>query len=72
MIPYQMNIPFNIPTQRKELNHLRKVIKNQHFAGAGPFTDQCTRFLIRHFGFGNLLLTSSCTDALEMSAILAA
>ncbi|MBY0449690.1 MAG: dTDP-4-amino-4,6-dideoxygalactose transaminase [Cyanobacteria bacterium] len=39
-------------------------------SGDGAFTKQCESFFQRHFGFHKAVMTPSCTDALEMSALL--
>ncbi len=41
-----------------------------HLAGDGPYTDQCQAWLKRHTGNARVLLTHSCTAALEMAALL--
>lgn len=66
-----MIIPFNIPyTSGVELEYLKEVIDSGHFSGNGPFTKKCCELLQGKFDFSKCLLTTSCTDALEMSAIL--
>lgn len=66
-----MIIPFNIPyTTGKELEYIKQAIDNNHLSGNGPFTKRCQEILFSKFGFKKSLLTSSCTDALEMSAML--
>ena len=44
---------------------------NGKISGNGVFTSKCQSFLEQHFKFKKVLLTTSCTDALEMCAILA-
>ncbi len=64
-------IPFNRPTiVGKELYYISKAIHEGHSAGDGNFTKKCHDFLERALGVPNVLLTTSCTDALEMSALL--
>jgi dTDP-4-amino-4,6-dideoxygalactose transaminase len=68
---FQLKIPFNIPyTTGFELQYINEAITNGHLSGNGPFTLKCQEFLEREFGFNKVLLTTSCTDALEMAAIL--
>ncbi len=66
-----MIIPFNIPfTTGTELEYIDQAINNHHLSGDGPFTRRCCELLESKYGFGKCLLTTSCTDALEMSALL--
>jgi dTDP-4-amino-4,6-dideoxygalactose transaminase len=66
-----MIIPFNIPfTSGNELEYIKQAISNHHLSGDGPFNRKCCELLEAKFGFGKCLLTTSCTDALEMSALL--
>ncbi len=56
----------------KEAHYIyQAVYENNHVSGNGVFTKKSQRFFEEHFGFKKALLTTSCTDALEMSAILA-
>jgi dTDP-4-amino-4,6-dideoxygalactose transaminase len=65
-------IPFNLPTLvGRELEYIREVIENEHASGNGTFTQRCQAFLQERIGGGPALLTTSCTSALEMAAILA-
>jgi len=64
-------IPFNKPyISGSEVAYIREAVSNGHISGNGFFTKECHRFFERGFGFGKCLLTTSCTDALEMAAIL--
>ena len=64
-------IPFNKPTfSGKELQYIQEAIGANKFAGDGTFTKRCYEIFEKKFGFKKSLLTTSCTDALEMSAIL--
>lgn len=66
-----MKIPFNIPfTTGKELNYIQEAIESGHLSGNGPFTRKCQSFFEDRYGFNKCLLTTSCTDALEMAALL--
>jgi len=49
---------------------MRQAIANAHTCGDGPFTKKCHAFLEQQFGVHKALLTTSCTDALEMTALL--
>lgn len=66
------NIPFNKPfIVGKELFYIAQaVIENRQIAGDGPFTKKCQAWLQKHLGCRKVLLTHSCTAALEMAAIL--
>jgi len=66
-------ILFNKPfIAGKELFYIAQaVIENNHTAGDGPFTKKCQTWLEERLGCRKVLLTHSCTAALEMSAILA-
>ena len=66
-----MKIPFNKPyTNGKEILNIKDAIKNGHLSGNGNFTKMCHDFFKTKYGFKKTLLTTSCTDALEMCAIL--
>jgi dTDP-4-amino-4,6-dideoxygalactose transaminase len=63
--------PFNkVDIQGEELKYISKAISNGHISGDGEFTKKCKEILIEALSIENLLLTTSCTSALEMSAIL--
>jgi len=65
-------IPFNRPHPvGNELTYLRQAYEHGHVSGNGPFTKQCHAWFAAQYGFTRTLLTQSCTDALEMSALLA-
>ena len=64
-------IPFNKPAiMGRELYYISQAIHLGHSAGDGTFTKQCQDVLERELGAAKVLLTTSCTDALEMSAVL--
>jgi dTDP-4-amino-4,6-dideoxygalactose transaminase len=66
-----VSIPFNKPYATGiELQNISEAIASGETAGNGPFTKKCHEILSSEFGFKKPLLTSSCTDALEMSALL--
>jgi dTDP-4-amino-4,6-dideoxygalactose transaminase len=65
------NIKFNIPfSSGNELNYLSDVIERKHFAGKGFYTQKCKQWMKDRFDFDNCFFTPSCTDALEMTALL--
>lgn len=64
-------IPFNKPfIAGKELYYISQTINNNHTAGDGPFTKKCNALMEEKFSAKKVLLTHSCTAALEMAAIL--
>lgn len=66
-----MGIPFNKPSiQGNELAYIADTIARGHTSGGGLYSRKCTSFFEESFGFKRSLLTSSCTDALEMAALL--
>ena len=67
-----MKIPFNKTyTTGQEIVNISKAIANGKLAGDGEFTFAVQQMMESRYGFDKTLLTTSCTDALEMSAILA-
>lgn len=65
------NIPFNrVSFAGRERLYIARAIANGHIAGDGFFTRKCHAFLEKKFGVSKVLLTTSCTHALEMSALL--
>lgn len=63
--------PFNKPhLTGKELHYMYEAVNTGKISGNGLFTQKCQRFFEEKYGFKKTLLTSSCTDALEMAAIL--
>ena len=66
-----MKVFFNKPHfTGREFDYIREALANGHVSGNGPFTRRCQAMLCERYGFKKCLLTSSCTDALEMSALL--
>ena len=67
-----MEIPFNRPhfTGREAL-HLSEAAIFGHLAGNGHYTRLCQEFFEERYGFRKSLLTTSCTDALELGRTLA-
>jgi len=64
-------IPFNKPyLTGKEAHYLYDAVYSGKISGNGKYTQKCHEFLKNKYGFGKCLLTTSCTDALEMAAIL--
>jgi len=54
----------------RELDYIQAAIKNGHIGGDGTFTSKCHQLLEKELGVKKALLTTSCTAALEMSALL--
>jgi dTDP-4-amino-4,6-dideoxygalactose transaminase len=66
-----MRIPFNRPyATGEEFDYIRAAISGSKFSGDGPFTAECHRLLETSVGVQKVLLTTSCTHALEMAALL--
>ncbi len=66
-----MHIPFNKPhLTGKEAHYLYQAVYSGKISGNGIFTKKCHDFFEQRYGFHKCLLTTSCTDALEMAAIL--
>jgi len=71
MNPFPTLIPYNVPTlSGDELQYVTACLKNRKFSGDGPFTAECSRLLKHLTACPNVLMTTSCTDALEMAALL--
>ena len=64
-------IPFNAPgVLGREMEYLLQAASSSHLAGDGPFSKQCEGLLKEVIGAARVLLTTSCTHAIEMSALL--
>ncbi len=64
-------IPFNRPCLAgNEYKYIAEAIANGHASGDGPFTRKCHELLERELAVPRVLLTTSCTHALEMAALL--
>ena len=64
-------IPFNRPfIVGKELYYIAQAVQGGHLAGDGAFTKKCNEWMERKFEAKRVLLTHSCTAALDMSALL--
>jgi len=65
-------IPFNKPyLTGNETQYIEEAVRSGKISGNGIFTKKCQDFFETQYGFKKTLLTTSCTDALEMCAILA-
>lgn len=68
-----MIVPFNVPCSiGNEPDLVREAIANRHLSGNGPFTQKVHSVFEGEMGFEKVLLTNSCTAALEMAALLCA
>lgn len=64
-------IPFNQPhLTGEETYYIEDAVNTGKISGNGKYTRLCQDFLEARYGFGKALLTTSCTDALEMAALL--
>lgn len=65
-------IPFNKPyLTGNETKYIEDAVQSGKISGNGKYTQKCQDFFEKKYGFKKCLLTTSCTDALEMCAILA-
>lgn len=66
-----MKIPFNKPyLTGKEVHYIYNAVADGKLSGDGKYSKMCQNFLEEKYGFHKCLLTTSCTDALEMAALL--
>lgn len=66
-----MTIPFNKPfLTGKEAHYIYQAVYSGKLSGNGVYTKKCQNFFEKQYGFKKALMTTSCTDALEMAAIL--
>ena len=64
-------IPFNKPfLTGKEAHYIYQAVYSGKLSGNGVYTKKCQTFFEDHYGFKKALMTTSCTDSLEMAAIL--
>jgi dTDP-4-amino-4,6-dideoxygalactose transaminase len=71
MNPSPYSIPFNRPYLiGREFEYIAQAIANWHISGDGEFTRKCHALLEQALGVPKVLLTTSCTHALEMAALL--
>ncbi len=66
-----MQINFNKPyIAANEIAYIQGALQSRHISGDGSFTKKCHAFLEKEIGVPKVLLTTSCTHALDMSALL--
>lgn len=64
-------IPFNKPyLTGKEMHYMYQAVYSGKISGNGTYTQKCQKFFEDRYGIQKALLTTSCTDALEMCALL--
>lgn len=64
-------IRFNVPPfTGREMEYVKEAVDNMHICGDGIFTRKCSEYLEKITGTAKCLLTTSCTHALEMAALL--
>lgn len=67
-----MKINFNVPPYTgREIEYMKEAVENQKICGDGPFTKKCSEWIEEQTGTTKCLLTTSCTHATEMAALLA-
>lgn len=65
-------INFNVPPfTGKEMEYMKEAVENQKICGDGPFTKKCNEWIEKQTGTTKCLLTTSCTHATELAALLA-
>ena len=65
-------INFNVPPYTgKEMDYIRQCVENQKICGDGEFTRKCSEWIEKRTGTAKCLLTTSCTHATELAALLA-
>ena len=64
-------IDFNIPPYvGKEIDYIKEAVTNRKICGDGTFTKRCSKWMKNNFNVNQVFLTTSCTHALEMAAVL--
>ncbi len=65
-------INFNVPPfTGREMDYIRQAVENQKICGDGEFTKKCNKWIEKKTGTAKCLLTTSCTHAIELTALLA-
>ncbi|MBI5727491.1 MAG: dTDP-4-amino-4,6-dideoxygalactose transaminase [Ignavibacteriales bacterium] len=66
-----IKIPFNKPfIAGNEIEYIKEAVSSGKISGDGIFSKKCQQFFEKNYGFKKTLLTTSCTDALEMASLL--
>lgn len=64
-------IDFNVPPYvGKEMDYIKEAVMNRKICGDGDFTKRCSNWMKDRFNVNHVFLTTSCTHALEMAAVL--
>lgn len=64
-------IRFNVPPYvGNEMEYVKQAVESMHICGDGEFTKKCNEWIEKKTGTAKALLTTSCTHALEMAALL--
>src|SRR5689334_15623173 len=67
----KLSVPFNVPyTTGQEFAYIQEAIDHAQLSGNGPFNQRCCAYFERELDAPGVLLTHSCTGALEMAALL--
>ncbi|MFA5014523.1 MAG: dTDP-4-amino-4,6-dideoxygalactose transaminase [Actinomycetota bacterium] len=67
----KINIPFNKPSLiGKELDYIKQAVRSGKISGDGAFSNKCAKLMQERYNIKKVLLTTSCSSALDMSAIL--
>lgn len=67
-----IRINFNVPPYTgREMEYMKEAVENQKICGDGPFTKKCSEWIEKQTGTAKCLLTTSCTHATELAALLA-
>lgn len=71
MVDQRISVPFNKPSLvGNEIKYIRDAVRRGQLAGDGTYTDRCCELLEEQIGAKSVMLTHSCTAALEMAAML--
>ena len=67
----QSMINFNVPPYTgHEMEYIRQCVENQKICGDGPYTKKCNEWIEKKMGTAKCLMTTSCTHATELAAML--
>ena len=71
MVRTLVNVKFNVPPYTgREIEYIRQTVENQKICGDGEFTKKCNEWIEEKTGTAKCLLTTSCTHATELTALL--
>jgi dTDP-4-amino-4,6-dideoxygalactose transaminase len=67
---YRPSIPFNrLHLTGREMRYVRACVRSGSISGDGPYTKRCEALMEHRFEAARVILTNSCTDALEMASL---